>query len=105
VAAGGGTCRREGAIVPGKEVWLYLRCGRPYDFHCLRSCVCDSVLEEVRRRFWVGLLREDGAAGPPGAAGPGPSCRSLWIMFLYVDEVLDVAPCRLFTGLWVHGSK
>jgi hypothetical protein len=74
--------------VAGKEVQPYLQ-----------------VPEVVRRRLWVSLLWEGGAAGSPGAAGLGPSCHTLRSMLFCVDEVLVVAQSRLLTGLWVHGSK
>jgi hypothetical protein len=105
VAARGGNCRRDGAAVPGNEVWSYLRCGWPCDFHRLRSCVRDLVPEVVRRWLWVDLLSEGGAAEPLGATGHGPSCLLLWIVLKWVDEVLDAVPRWLFTSLWVHGSK
>jgi hypothetical protein len=96
----------KGVLVGERELQCQTRmCGRPYDFHRLRSCVCGLVPEAVRRRLWVGLLREGGAVGLPGAADPGPSCHSLRIMLLCVGVVLDIAPHRLLTGLWVHGSK
>jgi hypothetical protein len=85
--------------VPDKEVRSYLQVRPGCDFHRLRSCVCDLVPKAVGRRLWVGLLREGDSAGPPGVAEPGPSCHSLRIMFLCVDEVLDVAPHLLLTGL------
>jgi hypothetical protein len=75
------------------------RCSRPCDFHPLRSCIYDLVPKAVRRRLWVSLLREGGAAGPSGAAGPEPFCHSLRIMFLCVDEVLDpYVGCSLVCG-------
>jgi hypothetical protein len=90
---------------PARRCSRISRCVRPYDVHRLRLCVCDLVPEAVRMQLRVGLLREGGAVGPPSPTGPGPLCHSLWIMLLCVDEVLDIAPRRLLTGLWVHGSK
>jgi hypothetical protein len=37
------------------------------------------------------LLRERGAAGSIGAAGPGPSCHTLQSMLFCVGEVLAIA--------------
>jgi hypothetical protein len=102
----------EGVFVGERELkWLarrcgrISRCGRPYDLHCPGLSVCDLVSEVDRRQLWVGLLWRGGAAGSLSAAGPGPSCHTLWRMLFCVDEVLAVAQNRLITGLWVHGSK
>jgi hypothetical protein len=75
---------QEGVLVGERELQCRARrCGRisrcdqPCDFHRLRSCVRDLVLEAVRRRLWVGFLSEGGVAGPLGAVSPGPSCHPL----------------------------
>jgi hypothetical protein len=64
--------------------------------------VCDLVPKAVRRRLWLGLLHEEGAAGSLGAAGPRPSRHTLCSMLFCVDEVLAVAQSRLITVSWVH---
>jgi hypothetical protein len=90
---------------PARRCVCISRCGRPYDFHRLRSCICDLFPKAVRRQLWVCLLREGGVVRPLGVVGPRPSCHSLRIMLLCVDEVLDVAPRQFVIGLWIHGSK
>jgi hypothetical protein len=72
---------QDGVLVGERELQCPTRrCGRPYDFQHLQSCVGDLVLKALRRRLRVGWLCEGGGTGPLGAAGPRPPCHPLWIV-------------------------